>query len=75
MSVSTLSPPLPTPVAPYAGKADFFFKENRIFNLIKCLFKCVMNALKRMGNRGLKDVYKVSMLAPFINIYMIYKLF
>lgn len=34
-----------------------------------------MNALKRMGNRGLKDVYKVSMLAPFINIYMIYKLF
>lgn len=33
------------------------------------------NALKIMGNRELKDVYKVSMFAPFINIYMIYKLF
>lgn len=27
MSVSTLSPPLPTPVALYAGKADFFLKK------------------------------------------------
>jgi hypothetical protein len=27
------------------------------------------NALKIMGNRELKDVYEVSLLATFINIY------
>lgn len=40
---------LPNPIALDAGKVDFFKKINKIFNLIKCLFK-TCNALE-MGNR------------------------